>query len=103
MLAFIVAVIFLVIANRLVLALCTSLAVIMAMTIGIVLALRVRHLEPIIVAMRDERSAFDRKPTRAERRVIAASLRLAMTRTELRSLFPIVADRAEKIAMMITP
>ena len=97
-----VAVIFLVIANRLVPAFCTSLVVIMAMTIGIVLALRVRRLEPVIFAMRDERSAFDRKSTRAERRAMAASLRLALDRADLRGLFPIVADRAAQISMMIT-
>lgn len=102
MLAFIVAAIILAIANRLVPALCTTSVGMMAMIIAILLALRVRRLEPIIVAMRDERSAVDRNPTRAERRAMAASLRLALKRTELRSLFPTLADRAEQFAVMIT-
>ncbi|MES2337652.1 MAG: hypothetical protein V4537_06115 [Pseudomonadota bacterium] len=39
----------------------------------------------------------DRKPTRAQRRLMRASLRLALHRTELRSLFPGVVAQADAI------
>jgi hypothetical protein len=41
---------------------------------------------------------YDRKSTHAERRLMRASLRLAIQQTELRSLFPSVAARADAMA-----
>lgn len=101
MFAFSLAAICLFIVYRLVPVLCTSFVAIVATMIGIALALRAHRLCRIVLAMRDDRSAFPRRPSRAEHRAMALSLHIALRRTELRSLFPMVADRAEHLAMKI--
>lgn len=39
---------------------------------------------------------YDRRPTRAERRLIRKGLRLALAQTEVRSLFPSITARVER-------
>lgn len=41
---------------------------------------------------------FDRKPSRAERRVMATGLRLALQQTNATSLFPTIGDRTRRLA-----
>lgn len=101
MFAFILAAVCSVIVKRLVPVPCRCVVEIVATAIGVVFALRARRLERIILPMRDNRSAFDSKPTRAARHAMAASLRVALSQTELRSLFPTVPDRANHIVTMI--
>lgn len=101
MLAFTLAAICLFIVYRLVPVLCTGFVAITATMIGVVLARRTRLLERLILTMSCDRAGTYRKLTRAERRAIAARLSIALKRTELRSLFPTVADRADHIAEMI--
>lgn len=101
MLAFTLAAICLLIAYRLVPVLCTGFVAIIATIIGVVLALRARRLERVILKMHCDRGGTSRKPTRAERRAMAVGLNVALTRTELRSLFPTSADCADHIAKMI--
>lgn len=101
MFAFILAAVCFVVFKRLAPVLCRCLVEIVATAIALVLAMRARRLERIILPMRDKRSAFDSKPTHAARRVMATSLRVALSQTELRSLFPTVPDRANHIVTMI--
>lgn len=69
-----------------------------ASIIAIVLAARARRVVCALLVMRDVHAGhaldFDRKPSRAERRVIATGLRIALQQTQLTSLFPTVACRA---------
>ena len=72
-----------------------------ATMIAIVLAVRTRRVVRDILAMRDMYAGpeldFDRKPSRAERRALAAGLRLAIRQTELMSLLPHTAARAQRM------
>lgn len=44
---------------------------------------------------------YDRRPSRAERRLMRKSLRLALDQTELRSLFPSITARVEQWAALM--
>jgi len=67
--------------------------------IGLVLFARAAHVRRRIVAMRQGRGALDsdRRPSRAERRLMAVGLNLAIRQTELRSLFPQAGLRCERL------
>lgn len=71
----------------------------MATAIGLVLFARAAHVRRRIVAMREGRGTldFDRRPSRAERRLMAAGLKHAIRQAELRSLLPVTTSRAERI------
>lgn len=67
---------------------------------GVVLALQIRSTERAILAFASAGShslaAFDRKPTRGERRAMRMSLKRALRHTEFRSLFPSFAERTQQ-------
>ena len=73
-----------------------------ATAIGVVLEVRVANVRRRIIAMRNEVETaaldFDRRPSRAERRLMATELKLTIRQTEFRSLLPLTASRAERIA-----
>ncbi|MDK2766632.1 MAG: hypothetical protein KYX69_02820 [Sphingomonas sp.] len=75
-----------------------------ATAMGIVLTLRAARIRRRIIAMRSGAQAtildFDRRPSRAQRRSMAAGLKLAIRQTELRSLFPATMERSERIAAL---
>lgn len=73
-----------------------------ATAMGLILFARADRLHRRILALRDERGSFDfdRRPSRAERRLMAAGLKLAIRQTELRSLFSQVAARCERLLGM---
>jgi len=75
-----------------------------ATAMGIMLAIRAARVRRRIIAMRNESAAAvrdcDRRPRRAERRLLAAGLKLAIRQTEFRSLFPTTMERAERIAVL---
>ncbi|WP_419809032.1 hypothetical protein [Sphingomonas sp.] len=70
-----------------------------ATAVGVVLFWRAARVERRMIAMREGRGAaeFDRRPNRAERRLMADGLRLAIRQTELRSLFPQVGSRCDRL------
>lgn len=77
------------------------IAEIVATTVTIIILVQVRRSARIILAMhalhRHKSPSFDRKPSRAERRALAADLRLALRQTELMSLFPQVGYGAQRL------
>lgn len=62
---------------------------------GIVLVFQIRSTEQKILAFRSACNGsladFDRKPTRAQRRAMRTSLKLALRQTDLTSVFPGIA------------
>ena len=70
-----------------------------ATVLGVVLFARVARLQRRMIAMREGRGTvdFDRRPSRADRRLMAAGLKLAIRQTEFRSLFPHVGSRCERL------
>lgn len=74
------------------------LVAMIATSVGVNLALRARRVERrIILAARHDLN-FDARPTRAERRIMRAGLRLALDQAPIRSLFPSTMTRAQSIA-----
>lgn len=67
--------------------------------IGLVLFAHAAHIRRRILAMREGCGTldFDRRPSRAERRLMTAGLKLAIRQAELRSLLPVTTWRAERI------
>lgn len=59
-----------------------------ALIIAIGLSRRVARTTRQLLELRRADLDYDRRPTRAQRRLMRASLRLALHQTELRSLFP---------------
>lgn len=70
-----------------------------ATALGVILFVRAARVQRRMIAMRVGHSAadFDRRPSRAERRLMAAGLKLAIRQTELRRLFPQVGSRCERL------
>ncbi|MDX5985052.1 hypothetical protein [Sphingomonas echinoides] len=64
------------------------LVAVTATFIAVMLARKAQRLTRAMLAGRPCDLDYDRKPTRAQRRLIRASLRVALQQTELRSLFP---------------
>ncbi len=76
----------------------TIMVAIIATLIGVNLVARARPVERrVILAARSDLN-FNRRPTRAERRMVRKGLRLALDQTEFRSLFPATMTRAQAIA-----
>lgn len=80
----------------------TRLAVAMvAIVYGVMLGLRRHRIERVILAFASTTdislSAFDHMPTRAQRRAMRASLRLAVRQTEFMSLFPNIAMFTQRL------
>lgn len=73
-----------------------------ATVFGIILYARAGRATQVILASRNgpaaKRLDFDCRPSRAERRALAKSLRTAINLTDLGSLFPAVAARTRQIA-----
>ncbi|MDY7524629.1 hypothetical protein [Sphingomonas sp. 10B4] len=69
------------------------LVALLAILIAATLVCRSRRIALLLLADSSIRSDlnYDRKPSRAERRLMRKSLRLALDQTELRSLFPSTA------------
>ena len=74
---------------------------VVATAIAIGLAVQARRATRAILAMREAHDhrpgGFANQPSRAERRAMAASLRVAIRQTELISLLPHTAARAERM------
>lgn len=68
-----------------------------AMALGMALARRSRRIGEQLVRARDVSGGFDRRPTRAERRLMRAHLKLAIEQTALGSLLPGVMVRANAL------
>lgn len=68
-----------------------------ATVIGTILFVRVARTRHRIVAM--QHLDVSRPPTRAQRRLLAAGLKLAIEQAAFRSLLPATASRAERIAV----
>ncbi len=65
------------------------------LTFAITLSWRVKRAARALLHNSHRDPNNDRKPTRAQRRSMRASLRLALHQTELRSLFPSVVSQAD--------
>lgn len=76
-----------------------------ATAMGVILFVRAACVRRRVLAMREERGAadFDRPPSRAERRWMAAGLKLAIRQTELRSLFPHIGSRCQRLLGAVAP
>lgn len=70
-----------------------------ATVLGVFIFARAACVQRLMIAMREGGGVadFDRRPSRAERRLMADGLRLAIRQTELRSLFPQVGSRCERL------
>ena len=68
-----------------------------ALIFTITLSLRVKRTTRLLLQDVPRDLDYDRKPTRAQRRLMRASLRLAIRQTELRSLLPGVVTQADAI------
>ncbi|AXJ96335.1 MULTISPECIES: hypothetical protein [unclassified Sphingomonas] len=70
-----------------------------ATVVGIALFAKAAGIHRRMLAMRGQCGGLDRdaRPSRSERRLMAASLELAIRQTELRSLFPQVGLRCERL------
>lgn len=66
-----------------------------ASAIAMMLAAKARKTTRQILDMRSRELELGRKSTRAERRLMRASLRTALDQTELRSLFPALMSRVD--------
>ncbi|WP_375398457.1 hypothetical protein [uncultured Sphingomonas sp.] len=75
-----------------------------ATALGVVLFARAARVQRHMIATRGEigTADFDRRTSRAERRLMAAGLKLAIRKTELRSLFPHVGSRCERLLGLAT-
>jgi len=72
------------------------LVAVTATFIAVMLAMKAHRLTRAMLANRPCDLDYDRKPSRAQRRLMRASLRVALKQTELRSLFPTTVARAER-------
>ena len=70
----------------------------MALIVAITLSLHVKRTTPLLLQDAPRDLDYNRKPTRAQRRLMRASLRLAIRQTELRSLFPSVVAQADAMS-----
>lgn len=79
------------------------LAEAIATVIGVVGVLSSRRAHQAFVSDLGARdcAAWDRRPTRRERRLLRASLKASLRSTEFTSLFPSIAVRAHRIANRI--
>ncbi|WP_137787743.1 hypothetical protein [Sphingomonas sp. 3P27F8] len=67
-----------------------------AALVAAILAVKARGLTRLILVHSPRDLDYDRKPSRAQRRVMRASLQVALDQTELRSLFPTLVGRADR-------
>ena len=71
----------------------------LATLIGVFLTARSNRIAAALLGQRiDQTTDFDRKPSRADCRLMRQSLRLAVAQTQLRSLLPATITRAEACA-----
>jgi len=73
------------------------LVALVAAFIAVMLAKKARRLAQSMLAHPLRHLDYDEKPSRTQRRLMRASLRVALDQTELRSLFPTVVSRADYI------
>lgn len=71
-----------------------------ATVLGVMLFARTARVERRLLAMCAEPGAndVDHQPSRAERRLMAAGLRLAIRQIEMRSLFPHIGSHCDRLA-----
>lgn len=69
-----------------------------ATIIAVVLALKFERAVRRQLANLSRELDYDRKPSRAERRMMRSSMRLAIAKTELRSLLPTIVSRADSMS-----
>ncbi|QDZ06928.1 hypothetical protein FPZ24_05060 [Sphingomonas panacisoli] len=72
------------------------LVAVAATFIAVMLAKKAQRLTRAMLANRPCDLDYDRKPSRAQRRQMRASLRVALKQTDLRSLFPTTVAGAER-------
>ncbi len=73
------------------------LVALVAAFIAVLLAKKARRLAQTMLAHPPCHLDYDEKPSPAQRRLMRASLRVALDQTELRSLFPTLVSRADYI------